>query len=264
MTSGSATALILAVLSGPLLAAGFAKTVTPADRIAWPVSRGLLAPPHGPRLVGAAELLAAAAVVLLPGRAPALVAALAYLALTGAAVLTRGRPCACFGLARLAAVGKIHIGLNAAGALAAAALAVPYPTGPGTPTRAATAVLAAALTLGTVLAADRRRAAKTGPGAPCPQRIGGVRLYVSDDCPSCRSLKRLLLTVEPARREAVVTSTVERDSELPDTMAGLGVPCAQPLDQAGRPICAPVSGIGAVKALVDSITIAPTVVPGGR
>jgi hypothetical protein len=39
------------------------------------------------------------------------------------------------------------------------------------------------------------------------------------------------------------------------------VPSARALDAAGTPICAPVDGIGAVKALIDTITLA---VPAGR
>jgi hypothetical protein len=247
-------ALAVAVLAGPLIAAGSAKIITRADRIAWPLSKGPLRAPYGPRIVGLAELVAAVAIAVLPWRFPALVAVAAYVALTVAAVSTRGQRCACFGLARLAAVGRLHIGLNAGAGLIAGTLCLIGSAGPGVSAMAAVAVASAAAVLASVFAVDRRRGRDTTT-VPCDTRVSSVRLYVSDDCPSCRSLKHLLTTVEPARRDAVVTTVIVKEAELPSALQGLGVPCAQGVDLDGRAACAPASGIGGVKALIDSITV---------
>ncbi|WP_329378281.1 hypothetical protein OG625_09500 [Streptomyces sp. NBC_01351] len=250
--------LALAATAGPLAVAGAAKLVTAPEKLSWPIRSGILAAPHGPRLVGAAELAATGAVLLLPVRWAAAVALLAYVALAAVAVSARGQKCACFGLARLAAVGRAHIGANAAAAVLAAAVLILSDAAAGAkplPRAAATAV-AAALTLIALLAADRRRASDAANTPPCAQHVSTVRLYVADDCPSCRSLKHLLAAVEPERLAAVSMITVAKEAELPGVMHGLGVPCAIGLDDAGEPVCAPASGIGAVKALIDGITLA--------
>ncbi|GLZ06803.1 hypothetical protein Acsp03_42690 [Actinomadura sp. NBRC 104412] len=244
--------IVLALTAGPLLAAGTAKAAAPADRIDWPLRSGPLRPPWGPRLTGAAETAAATAIVLVPGRTAAIVALLGYLALTAVALRLRGARCACFGVARLASVGRAHIGLNAGGALvAASALAA----GPGSEpvARTAAGAVAAVVTLGAVLLADRR--SRRDGDAACDRPITGVLMYLAEDCPSCRSLKQLLETVEPARREAVVMLPAVRGTPLPAPVAGLAVPCAVGVDDSGTPVCPPVEGIGAVKALVDGITV---------
>jgi len=245
--------ILLAILAGPLAAAGLVKLVTAPDRVAWPVRRGPLRAPHGQRVVGAAELAAAVVVTVAPGLLAAAVAVTAYAALTVAAIATRGQLCACFGAARLAAVGRLHIAANATGALAGAAVAVMVAVGsaaatggPAWPLRVAVATLAAALTYAAV----------------CIATVRAVHVYVADDCPSCRSLKHLLREVEPARLDTVRTTVVARDAELPGDLRGLGVPCAQGLDAAGRPVCPPVSGIGGVKGLVDRVTIVAAVRSG--
>lgn len=259
--------ILLAILAGPLAAAGLAKLVTAPDRVAWPIRRGPLRTPHGQRVVGAAELAAAVVVTAAPGLLAAAVAVTAYAALTVAALATRGQLCACFGAARLAAVGRLHVAANATGALAGAAAAVVLAVGsaaatggPAWPLRVTVATLAAALTYAAVLLADRRSPAPAA--APCIATVHAVHVYVADDCPSCRSLKHLLRQVEPARLDTVRTTVVARDAELPGDLRGLGVPCAQGLDAAGRPVCPPVSGIGGVKGLVDRVTIVAAVRSG--
>ncbi|MDX3798910.1 hypothetical protein [Streptomyces sp. AK04-3B] len=255
--------LALAAVTGPLVVAGVAKLVTDPERLSWPVRSGPLAAPAGPRLVGAAELLAAVGVVLLPVRWAAAVACLAYACLTVAAVRTRGRRCACFGMARLASVGKAHIGTDAAGLLlAATALALPAHDG-GLLWRACGAAVACGATLGVLTAVDRRQRAAQDASPRCAEQVSSVQMYVADDCPSCRSLKHLLAAGEPERLAAVTMVTVAREAELPGALHGLGVPCAVGLDGAGQQVCAPASGIGAVKALVDAITLTGTPA-GGR
>lgn len=250
--------LVVAVLAGPLAAGGAAKLIAAGDGIQWPIGRGPLRAPHGPRVVGLAELGAAVLLVTLPGRLAALVAVAAYLALTVVAYTMRGQECACFGVARLAAVGRLHVGANAVAALLAGASALLAGAGAPIGWRAGVGVAAAVATLAVVRVVDaRRREEPSGP--PCTQQVRGVELFISDSCPSCRSLKDLLALMEPARRDAVVTTVVQRGEKLPDGMTS--VPSARALDAAGSPICAPVDGIGAVKALIDTITLA---VPAGR
>ena len=246
---------LTAALAGPLLVAGAAKLLASPDGLDWPVRSGPLRAPRGPRLTGAAETAAALSVVVLPGRPAALVALLAYLALTAAAFTLRGRRCACFGPARLAAVGRAHTGLNAAAALVAAGAMAAGP-GSGLLVRAAALGGAAAVTLAAVILLDRRagRDAAASEGG-CDRRVIGVRIYTTDTCPSCRSLKQLLETMEAARRDAVDMITLGPDEEMPEPLSGLGVPCAQAVGESGEPVCAPVVGIGAVKALVDGIAI---------
>lgn len=247
--------IVIAALAGPLLIAGAAKLFTPPRKLDWPFKSGVLRPPWGPRLTGATETTAAVAIVAAPGRLAALIALLAYLALTVVAYALRGERCACFGLARLASVGRVHIGANAIAALAAVVALV---AGPGSEliVRAAAGVGAAVVTLATALILDRRREQVRDTGAaPCGQQVTAVRLYVTDGCPSCRSLKQLLETVEPARREAVTTTVVERGEKLPGPLSELGVPCALGVDASGEPVCSPAEGIGAVKALIDGITV---------
>ena len=245
----------LGILAAPLLIAGTAKLVASADRISWPYSAGLLAPPRGPRLVGAAEIAAAALVVLLPSRPAGAIAALAYAALTVAAQRLRGHRCACFGVARLAAVGRAHISANAAAALVAAAL-VPAAGAPDLPLRGLAIALAAAVLLVVLWQLDRRAVAGTGTGTPeCVEPVRGVRVYVSDNCPACRSLGTLLARMEDTRRSLVSTVVVHETRGMPTALQGLGVPCAIGVDSAGQAICSPVSGIGDVKALVDKVVI---------
>lgn len=245
-----------AVLAGPLIVAGAAKVLTSPDELDWPITSGPLRTPWGPRLTGAAEMAAALAIVTVPGRGAALIALFAYLTLTAMAVALRGARCACFGMARLASVGRVHMGLNAAAALVAAvALAV----GPGSEpvVRAASGGVAAAVTLAAVLVLDRRarRIESTAAAVGYDQPIAEVRIYVTDDCPSCRSLKALLQTVERARLDAVVLTRIESGKELTGPVSGLGVPCAVAFGESGDQVGSPVVGIGAVKALVDGIVI---------
>ncbi|TLQ43156.1 hypothetical protein [Streptomyces marianii] len=247
--------MALPAVAGPLVIAGAAKLMADSGQLAWPIRSGPLALPWGPRLVGTAELLAAVGIVFLPGRWAAASALLAYAALTAVAARTKGQKCACFGLARLAAIGKTHIGTNAAGALlAAVALALPPGDG-GIVTRAVAAAVGTAVMLGVLLAIDRRLRTAQEATLPCTEQVSAVRMYVADDCPSCRSLKHLLSAAEPERLALVTTVTVAKEAELPGVLHGLGVPCAIGLDRTGMPVCSPVSGIGAVKALVDAITL---------
>jgi hypothetical protein len=244
----------LAALAGPLAAAGVAKLCTSPDRLAWPFHSGVLRSPHGPRLVGAAESAAAVCLVLLPGRSAAALALVAYAVLTAAAHAMRGRRCACFGAARLAAVGRLHVGGNAAGAaLAAVLLLTDAPSRPEL--RGPLAVLAAGLVAVAVLVTDRRRAAREATAAPCTSQVDGVHLYVSENCPACRALRQLLAAMEPARQAAVRVTVVKRGGELPPVLADMSVPCATAVDAEGTPVCEPTSGIGAVKALIDTITV---------
>jgi hypothetical protein len=254
--------LLTAALAGPLAVAGSAKLVTAPDRLAWPFDTGLLRVPYGPRLVGSAELAAALAIAVLPVRAAALIALVAYAALTVVALVTKGQKCACFGVARLANVGRLHVGANAAAAVLAAVLIVTGPAETSVLARSIAGLLATLTTLVVLLLLDRRRR-DAQEAAPCAERVSGVQLYVSDNCPACRSLKHLLVSMEPARREAIRTIVVGSDKELPESLSGLGVPCALPLDAAGQAICAPASGIGGVKALINTITSTTPVVSRG-
>ncbi|MEG8275809.1 hypothetical protein [Streptomyces sp. AHA2] len=247
--------MAVAALAGPLLVSGVAKAVTPAEQLDWPVGSGPLAAPDGPRLVGAAELVAATVALVAPGRLAALAPAGSYAALTVAAHRMRGTKCACFASARLAAIGRTHVRANATMSLLAAVAAAAGPERRFL-VRAGTAVLSAATTYGVVRALDRRAEQNSEATAQaCQERVSAVRLYVSDDCPACRSLKHLLRFMEPARRDAVSTTVVSGESELPPEMTDLGVPCAQGLDARGEPVCPPVAGIGGVKALIDSVTL---------
>jgi hypothetical protein len=262
MTMLSLPDLAAAALAGPLLAAGAAKLLTPAGRLDWPVDRGPLRAPLGPRLAGAGEVAAAVAVVLAPGRWAAAVALVAYTVLTAAAAALRGRRCACFGAARLAAVGNAHLGLNASGALAGLALLTAAPPGSAPVTRAVVAALSAAVTYGLVAAADRNDAREAVQKADCDEQVVGVHLYVTDSCPACKALQELLAALEPALRDTITTTVVGEDNPPPPAVAELGVPCAVPLGAGDRPVCRPVTGIGAVKVLIDGVTI--RVPAGGR
>lgn len=245
--------LLLGVLAGPLVVAGVAKLLTPQAKLSWPYETGPLRAPYGPRLVGAGECAAAVGLVLLPGWYGALLAFVVYALLTGTAYRLRGDNCACFGSARLAAVGRTHIVGNACGAIVSAALVFVSPAGDPM-VRVLGAGVGALVVAATVLALDRRRRGTEAP-APCTERISGVRLYVSTSCPACRSLEGLLATMEPARRDAVSMFVLSKEQKLPEAMADMGVPAATAVDATGTPICTPVSGIGAVKALIDTITI---------
>jgi hypothetical protein len=85
--------------------------------------------------------------------------------------------------------------------------------------------------------------------------VRSVRVYVSENCPACRSLGALLTRMEATRRALVSTVVVHEKESLPRALQGLGVPCAIGLDSAGQVVCSPVSGIGDVKALVDQAVI---------
>lgn len=260
--------ILVAALAGPLAVAGTGKLLAPARRPDWPLRRGPLAGRHGPRLVGAAELVGAAAVALAPGRLAAATALVVYALLGAVASGLRGRTCACFGTLRRAAVGRAHIAANTAAALLAVVALTAGPGGLPPGARAVTALTAAAVTA-VVLPLGRRGATTGAEGhagdasdtTDCTEPVAGVRLYTAPGCPSCRALEGLLDTLDEARRGAV-TTTVLRDGERPPPpLRDLGVPAAQALDDHGRPVCAPVSGIGAVKALVDAVTVP---VAGGR
>lgn len=241
--------LVVALLAGPLAVAGVAKLVTPKEKLPWPFERGLLS---SPKVVGALEVGAALVVLAVANGYAAAFAAVTYAALTAVAWSMRGQRCACFGMARLAAVGKAHIGFNAVAALLAlGAFAVGGET-PQPLARLATAGLGVAGTLAVLFVADRRARREPAP-VTCDEKVVAVRLYVSDDCPSCRSLKHLISTMEPGRRQAVTTRVVAVGSNVP--WPGLGVPCAIGLDAAGNEVCTPVDGVGAVKRLIDSITL---------
>ncbi len=243
----------LGMLAAPLLVAGSAKLLVSAERISWPYGDGPLAAPRGPRLVGGAECAAAVAIALLPSRLGCALAALVYAALTGAAHRLRGQQCACFGVARLAAVGRAHVAANAAAAAGAAALALvgggsePAPRGLGLGLAAAALVLV-------LWRLDRRAAAPDG-GPGCTEPVRSVRVYVSESCPSCRSLGSLLERMEDTRRALVSTVVVREKESMPKALQGLGVPSAIGLSGAGQVVCAPVTGIGNVKALVDQVVI---------
>jgi hypothetical protein len=243
----------LGLLAAPLLVAGSAKLLVHAQRLSWPYDAGPLAAPRGPRLVGGAECATALLLLLLPSRAAAVLAALAYGTLTVAAQRLRGEQCACFGVARLAAVGRAHVAANAAAAAFAAALAA-IGASPGLALRGLGLALAAATLVSLLWHLDRRAPAGTGAAA-CDEPVRGVRVYISASCPACRSLGSLLEKLETARRSLVNTVVVSEHDGLPAALQGLGVPCATGLDSAGQMICAPVSGIGDVKALVDRVVI---------
>jgi hypothetical protein len=246
--------LAVAALAGPLAAAGGSKLLNSPDQLAWPLRTGVLRAPRGPRLVGAAEVLAAASICVLPARAAAAVAFVAYAALTVAAYALRGQPCTCFGLARLAAVGKIHIALDACAGLVGLLVAAAGPASAGLLARSAVAAVTTGATLGLVLLLDRRQA--TG-GADCTGVLRAVRLYVSPGCPACLALEHVLDSVEPARRAAVAVVRLDDDVRMPDHLVGQRVPCAVALSPEGEEICDPVSGIGPARALIDRITIGP-------
>jgi hypothetical protein len=243
----------LGALAAPLLVAGSAKLFVSADRLSWPYDARPLAAPHGPRLVGGAECAIALLLLLGPSRPAAALAALAYGALAVAAQRLRGEQCACFGVARLAAIGRAHVTANATAAAVAAALAT-FGTSPALPLRGLALALAGAALVALLWRLDRRTAAGTGARA-CDEPVRGVRVYVSADCPACRSLGSLLEKLETARRSLVNTIVVSEQDGLPPALQGIGVPCAMGLDAAGQMVCTPVSGIGNVKALVDRVVI---------
>ncbi len=249
---------VFGLLAAPLLVAGLSKLFVPATELSWPYDSRLLAAPHGPRLVGAAEIVAAGLVIALPGGLAALVALVSYAALALVAYQLRGQKCACFGAARLAAVGSAHIGANLAGALVSAA-ALPFLAEPS-PWPRLVACAAGSVVLVVVLRHFDRRAAEGTDAPPCLEPVLGVRLYVSSSCPACRSLHTLIDRMEPARRDSITTVVLNPGDERPAGFDGLGVPSATGLDAAGEPVCSPVAGIGDVKALIDRIVVR---LPGG-
>jgi hypothetical protein len=191
--------------------------------------------------------------LLAPGWAAAALAAVAYTALALIAYRLRGQRCACFGVARLAAVGRGHVTANVA-AVALAVTLVPL-AGPAAPIPRMVALAPAAVALGGFLRwLDRRTAAKTVQ-APCVDVIRGVRVYVSADCPACRSLRALLARSSEIRRAAVEVVVVRGEDELPLVVQSLPVPSATALDADGHVVCSPVTGVGDVKALVDRMVL---------
>lgn len=257
----------IALLAGPLVVAGMAKLLTPSDSLSWPYDSGPLRSPNGPRMVGAGECAVALSLVLLPNPVAAGAAFGAYGLLTVVAFRLRGQKCACFGSARLAAVGRTHVGGNLLGAVVGVALAVAgLMSAPAHQPllRAIVASGAAVVVLAAVLLLDRRRAREEAVTQTCTERVSGVMLYVSKSCPACRSLEELLDSMEPVRRAAISRVVVETGDEVPDGMKDLGVPAATATDAGGLPICTPVSGIGAVKALIDTITISSRVDASAR
>jgi hypothetical protein len=248
--------LILGALAGPLVVAGAAKLSAAVDSLSWPFDRGVLAVPYGPRVVGVVELATAGALVVVPGGPAAWLGIGAYLSLTGAAAALRGRRCACFGRARLAAVNRTHVAGNLV-SVAAAAVALAGGPGSAPVLRVAAAAVTAATTVTALLISERRRAA--GPADPdgCTERVSAVMLYTMEGCPSCRSLRTLLDAMEPARRDQVTTTVLRAGETLPPLLTGLGVPAAYAVGSTGEPVCATASGIGAVKALIDTITVRP-------
>jgi hypothetical protein len=140
-----------------------------------------------------------------------------------------------------------------------AAAVVALAGGPGSVPvlRVAAAAVTAAGTLTALLTAERRRAADAAGSGGCAEKISAVMLYTMEGCPSCRSLRTVLDAMEPGRREQVFTTMLGTDETLPPLLKGLGVPAAYAVDSAGRPVCATASGIGPVKALIDTITVRP-------
>jgi hypothetical protein len=242
---------LLGLLAAPLAVAGTAKLMAAPDELSWPSIGGPLGRPHGPRLVAVAEIAAVAALLFLPGRYAGAIGVLAYATFTVVAHRLRGQPCACFGVARLAAIGRGHVTANAAAAalaaavLAAAALPIATPAGPWL----RLVVLAPAAAALTMLLAWRGRV------APCTRTVHRVRVYVSDECPACRSLRALLARTSESRRATTEIVVVRDDDELPPAVRGLGVPAAIGLDGTGAAACPPVSGVGDVKALVDRAVV---------
>lgn len=256
------TDVVVAALAGPLAAAGTAKVTTAPEELDWPIDEGVLATPHGPRIVGGSELAMATAATVLRGRVGAGVMTLGYTALAVTAWRLRGAKCACFGRARLASVGRSHVAGNIAGAAAGAGALVAGPGG-SRGVRVAVGLAATAATAGLVALADRRAdsSSQTRPAA-LPEDVHAVRLYTTASCPACRSLRHLVDTLEPARRDAVELVVLGSGEELPESMGGVGVPAAVGLDRAGNPTGEVVSGISSVKNLIDSITVtAPSAQP---
>ncbi|WP_020634181.1 hypothetical protein [Amycolatopsis alba] len=250
--------VLVALLAGPLLVAGAAKATAPAVALYWPVHRGLLAAPRGPKLVAAAELVTALLMICVPGRQAAVLAAVAFGTLAVVAWVLRERGCACFGVARLAEVGRGHIAVNVLAAIVAAAAVVGAP-GDQASLRSVVAVASAVTTAGTVLMLSRRARGKENAAvllvSERTEPVHGVRLYTSEDCPSCGALKALLSTMDQSRRDAVAETRLGAGETAPGALAGLGVPCAQGTNRAGEFVGEPVIGIGPVKALVNSITV---------
>lgn len=278
---------VVAALAGPLLVAGAAKVLTAEDSTNWPTGRWWPPAPLGPRLAGGVELVAATAAVSLPGRLGALVALVVYACLAAVAHSLRGQTCACFGGAARSKVGPLHVASTAAGAAASLAALVGGPSATQSALRAVVCTAAAAATLAVLLVADRQGLVLGGPlgrprGGPLlgrgddvtgesreptdpRNRVHAVLLYTSVACPSCKSLHQILDAMEPARRKAVTTTVLGEGEQLPDFLDGLGVPAAFGLNATGEAVCAPVSGIGAVKALIDSVTVgAPPTDLAGR
>ncbi|GAA2846508.1 hypothetical protein GCM10010517_03230 [Streptosporangium fragile] len=255
------TDVVLGILAGPMAAAGLAKLVSPAEKLQWPIRHPVLRAPHGPKLVGVAEFTVAAIAILASERWAAVAVAVAYASLAAVAFWLRGQKCACFGAARLAAVGRTHVSLNAVGAVVAAMVVVAGGAGPSsTVTRLGVTAGAAVGIFGLILILDRRREAAAMATPPCDERIYGVRMYEAEDCPACRALKELIGKMDPIRHRTIEKVTVAMGEKLPAEVEGLGIPCAVGLDAGGKAVCVPAEGIGAVKRLIESVTIPTTAV----
>ncbi|MFD9941205.1 hypothetical protein ACFWYW_44445 [Nonomuraea sp. NPDC059023] len=257
----SVTDVVLGILAGPMMVAGLAKLVTPAEKLQWPIRHPMLRAPHGPKLVGVAELTVAAIAILASEHWAVVAVAVTYVSLAVVAFWLRGQKCACFGAARLAAVGRTHVSLNAVGAVVATMVAITGSAGPSSVVvRLGVTAGAAVVIFGLILLLDRRRETTATAARPCDDRIYGVRLYGADDCPACQALKELIAKMDPIRHRTIEMVTVAMREKLPEEVDGLGIPCAVGLDAEGNVVCAPAEGIGPVKRLIESVTISATAV----
>jgi hypothetical protein len=135
-------------------------------------------------------------------------------------------------------------------------LVLPTEPRPALVQRAAAIAVAGGLIYFVLWLSGRLRAGKEKQAKPCRDVIGGVHLYVSPDCPACRALEILLAGMETDRRAKVTVYSVETQTNLPSTLAHLGVPYAVPLSPAGRQVCTPVSGLAAAMRHIQAITLA--------
>ena len=252
--------LLLPLLAGPLMIGGLAKLMTPLARIPWPVRTGLLRPPLGPRVVGGGELAALMFIWLGSQGIASGVAAGSYAALTAVGWRLRGRPCGCFGPIRLTVIGPTHVVLNATGMCLSAGLLVLSLTlaaqpRPALVQRAVAIAIAGVLVYVGLWLSGRLRTGKQEKIQPCPDVIGSVHLYVSQDCPACRALEILLAGMETDRRAMVTVFEVGVQTGLPSRLAHLGMPCAVPLSPTGQEVCIPVSGLATVMRHIQAITL---------
>ena len=252
--------ILLPFLAGPLLIGGLAKLFTPLARIPWPVNSGILRLPLGPRLAGGTELSALMLIWLGSASLAAGVAAVGYAVLTGAGWRLRGQRCGCFGPMRLTVIGPAHLVLNAVGmclsvGLLGLSLTLPTQPRPSLAQRAVAIAIAGGLVYVGLWLSGRLQTGKERQTEPCRDVIGGVHLYVSQDCPACRALEILLAGMETDRRGKVTVFRVGGQTSLPNTLAHLGVPCAVPLSPTGQQVCTPVAGLAAAMRHIQAITL---------